>query len=134
MAAAAIRHAARRIVEPKRLVNATKQQQPAQKGLTVEQKVDAAVRMALIDTKMENLYNHVAGFKAKYTIRGSEARKHTSLLNELSEHIKPRPDEPLWRSCRRSARINDYIQQAAAFFIAGVTTDALCHWYLNRQK
>uniref|UniRef100_A0ACD5TCT7 Uncharacterized protein n=2 Tax=Avena sativa TaxID=4498 RepID=A0ACD5TCT7_AVESA len=147
MAAAAIgRHAARRMigggalprtVHPKRkpLVNtsATKQQQGGQRGLTAEKKMEAAVRMALIDTKMEELYNHIAGFKTKYTLRGSEAQKHTSLMNELSEHVKPRPDDPLWRSCRRSARINDCVKQAAAFFIAFVTTDASYRWY-NRDR
>uniref|UniRef100_A0ACD6AGW2 Uncharacterized protein n=1 Tax=Avena sativa TaxID=4498 RepID=A0ACD6AGW2_AVESA len=150
MAAAAIRHAARRMigggalprtVHPKRkpLVNtsATKQQvqppQGGQQGLTAEKKIEAAVRMALIDTKMEELYNHIAGFKTKYTLRGSEAQKHTSLMNELSEHVKPGPDDPLWRSCRRSARINDYVKQAAAFFIAFVITDASYHWY-NRDR
>jgi hypothetical protein len=65
-------------------------------GLTADQKKDAAIRMALIDNKTEELYNLVAGFKAKYTVKGSVGQKYTNLMNQLSVQIQPRHDDPGW--------------------------------------
>ncbi|KAM0871578.1 hypothetical protein ACQ4PT_039294 [Festuca glaucescens] len=88
--AAAIRHAARRIsvqraVEPPRLVN-TGPVNPKPHGLTADQKKDAAIRMALIDNKTEELYNLVAGFNAKYTVKGSPMEIYVDDEAKLTLH------------------------------------------------
>jgi hypothetical protein len=52
--------------------------------------------LVLIDKKTEELYDMIAGFNAKHTVSGPAGQKYTSLLNELSVQIQPRPDDPSW--------------------------------------
>ncbi|CAM0953407.1 unnamed protein product [Alopecurus aequalis] len=104
------------------------------RGLTGDQKKDAAMRLVQIDHKAEELYDLVAGFEAKYTAKGSLGKKLTRLLNELFTQIQPRPDDPIWRSNRQQARINDCIRQGGGFVTGAVAVDAYFRWYKEKNN
>jgi hypothetical protein len=95
--AAAIRHAARRIGGGA-LQRTTTRLASTKVGLTADQKVDATIRLVLIDKKTEELYDLIAGFKSKYALKGSLGQNQSSLLNQLSVQIQPRRHDPRWYS------------------------------------
>ncbi|XBH89648.1 hypothetical protein VPH35_081503 [Triticum aestivum] len=109
--ATALRHAARRfgtraaaeaeaeaIIERSPLYTSTRiVDSTTGRDLTPNQRKDAIFRLAQIHAQKEDLYNTIAAWQADYTAKGNVVtRKNNLLLKQLSQHVKPRPDDPRW--------------------------------------
>ncbi|XP_044452201.1 uncharacterized protein [Triticum aestivum] len=122
MAAAALGHAALRIggraLQRAALSPAAQRRLVHTRVPTHDEKIDVAARLMRIQDLKEELYNQIAACKDKYMVSGNIGRNNTHLLEHLSEQIKPRHDDPRWRSCRRWAFVNDVYKYSGAVFIA----------------
>ncbi|KAF7103578.1 hypothetical protein CFC21_104558 [Triticum aestivum] len=64
----------------------------------------------LIKQKREELFDLIADTERRYDTRMTrEGFQNTRMLQQLAVQIKPRPNDPLWRSKRNSKLANDYL-------------------------
>lgn len=130
--AAALRHAARRIGTQAAAAAAEQRLPAGLRGLD-EKKKDAVIRLIQIQQKKEELYSLIDGWKAEYTSSGPFGIENNRLLNQLSVQVKPRHDDPRWRSCRRWAIAGECFKYAGGFFIAKMAGDGLTYLYRKVQ-
>uniref|UniRef100_A0A453A4R7 Uncharacterized protein n=2 Tax=Aegilops tauschii subsp. strangulata TaxID=200361 RepID=A0A453A4R7_AEGTS len=141
--ATALRHAARRfgtraaaeaeaeaIIERSPLYTSTRiVDSTTGRDLTPNQRKDAIFRLAQIHAQKEDLYNTIAAWQADYTAKGNVVnRKNNLLLKQLSQHVKPRPDDPRWRSSQRAVYFNDFLKFTGAVLIGKMAGDAFSHY------
>ncbi|XP_048574484.1 uncharacterized protein LOC125555639 isoform X2 [Triticum urartu] len=141
--ATALRHAARRfgtraaaeaeaeaIIERSPLHTSTRiVDSTTGRDLTPNQRKDAIFRLAQIHAQKEDLYNTIAAWQADYTAKGNVVtRKNNLLLKQLSQHVKPRPDDPRWHSSQRAVYFNDFLKFTGAVLIGKMAGDAFSHY------
>lgn len=69
---------------------------------TIDEKKDVAIRLGKINEMKEEMYNLIAEFETKYKVPVRVAWPNQQLLEVLSVQVKPRSNDPHWRSCRNS--------------------------------
>ncbi|VAH23967.1 uncharacterized protein LOC119314233 [Triticum dicoccoides] len=78
------------------------------KPCSPEEMRDAAARVAEIDKAKEELFDKVHGMVTTYDVPRRMSREYMLLMQRLSSQINPRPQDPIWRFCRRHERRNTY--------------------------
>ncbi|KAF6986863.1 hypothetical protein CFC21_004570, partial [Triticum aestivum] len=78
------------------------------KPCSPEEMRDAAARVAEIEEAKEELFDKVHGMVTTYDVPRRMSRKYMLLMQRLSSQINPRPQDPIWRFCRRHERRNTY--------------------------
>ncbi|XBJ13232.1 hypothetical protein VPH35_017618 [Triticum aestivum] len=78
---------------------------------TPEQMRAAAARAAQINKTKEQLFDMVHGHvSSAHDVPHKTDRRYLLLMQLLSSQIKPRPNDPVWRVCRRTERCNTFFK------------------------
>ncbi|XP_044428979.1 uncharacterized protein [Triticum aestivum] len=80
--------------------------------LTADETKDAASLVEKIKTRKEELYDLIAHCERNYVVGGSTGLENGQLLEYLSHQVKPRPNDPHWRSCHRATTFSNYVSTA----------------------
>ncbi|KAM3213611.1 hypothetical protein ACQJBY_066177 [Aegilops geniculata] len=124
--ATALRHAAMRLgggawakLLPRRLVHS---------GARPAAADGKARALNLIKHKREELFDLIADTERRYDTRLTrEGFQNTRMLQQLAVQIKPRPNDPLWRSKRFSKLTNDFLGLTGACVAGYMLTKKWLH-------